>query len=94
MARDRLCDGCKALFVSKNCADCELGFKIASERRKKVILGTLVDSPTLHADPDCPKPRTVKSMMEFIEERNRQRKCGRSEAEANALAKKVTGGRR
>ena len=69
MARCRYCNGCKALYISKNHATCELGFKIRRIDSKRIFMGSLIDTMTLYADKDCPKPRTYKAMIEFCDKR-------------------------
>jgi len=89
MARCRYCNGCKALFVDKCHATCELGFKIRQINAKREVCGCLVDTMILYADSKCPKPYTNKALVDFSLERSRLRCLGHSEEEANAIAKKI-----
>ena len=65
MARCRYCNGCKALFVEKNHASCELGFNIRRTDEKGMCLGSVIDIMRLCADPNCPKPRTHKALVDY-----------------------------
>ena len=89
MARCRNCNGCKALYISKCHATCELGFKIRQTNKQRVVFGSVIDTMLLSADPECPKPRTNKAMMDFGLERSRLLSFGHSKEEANSIAKKL-----
>ena len=89
MARCRKCDGCKALYVSRDSASCELGFEIRRVDSKMTINGRPASLMTLFADPDCPKPRTHNAMVEFVLNRSRgNSECGSSVANSKRPAAK------